>query len=313
MTVVTEYVSGLVRTKVLTGGQAGGFTWIRSPEAPRSDPLEAPSGALRLALEACTPSPSGRGPGARCALPGAHGAELRYELPGRSSLAELLLSDGIAEASRDLAGAEDVLYDFGLLLRALHAASPTAAGKDGVRAQPAAWHTLRSWIGTPTADGVGQQLHRLLRELLGTSCWHRVERWLRELPASGPGVLVHGAPRLALLVPAEGPDVPHGLITGEDVAVAPWQWDVGWVLAELRELRFFAARLHSPGVAWDRLEQAFVDGYGRPEDPLVRCCVVLRSLLHLHDFCAFVAWDAAEVRRYATLITHFMAEEEGTP
>ncbi|MGW0608692.1 hypothetical protein [Streptomyces sp. NPDC002640] len=122
------------------------------------------------------------------------------------------------------------------------------------------------------------------------------------MPEEQPSTLVHGAPGLGLLVPAEFRDTSHGLITGEDVGIAPWQWDVGWVLAELRELRFLSTRVRHFGTDWQGLEHSFLSGYGRPFDLWVQRSIALRSLLHLHDFSVFVAWDEAEIHTYAALI-----------
>lgn len=302
-TVVAEFETALVRTTVLAAAQDDGFTWVRTAGAARSGPLRRAPRDLLAALTAPAPAPpAGRGPGVRCVLPRVYdGAEgLHYPLPGRRSLAELLLS-GDPSGPPDDTRTDDMLYGLGRLLRALHAAPLPAEREAGGYALPGAWRRLRSWTGAP-ADGRPAQLHLNLRELLGSSRWSLVERWSGEPPETGPRTLVHGAPGLGLLIPAETGGLPHGLITGEDAGIAPWQWDVGWVLAELGELRHFSARLHRPGTDWARLEQSFLDGYGRPRDPLVRRCTALRSLLHLHDFCVFVTWDEAEVRRYAALL-----------
>jgi hypothetical protein len=247
-TVVAEYGSALVRTKVVAGAQDDRFTWIRTGGAARPEPLQQPPRALMAALTALDPGRvTGRGPGVRCVLPHAYDSEggLRYTLPGRRSLAELLLSVDSSRAPDGISSTQDELYGFGRLLRALHSAPPPAPGEADAYALPGAWRRLCSWTASP-APGRPAQLHRALRELLGSARWRRIEGWSDELPQAVPRTLVHGAPGLGLLVPAEVPHIPHGLITGEDVGVAPWQWDVGWVLAELRELRFFSARLHRP-------------------------------------------------------------------
>lgn len=306
-TVVAEYGSALTRTQVLAGAQ-GGFTWIRTPGTARSGPPRQPPGALLAAFGATAHDPvTDCGPEVRCVLPRVYGSDggRHYPLPGRRSLAELLLSGSPPGTPAATPSAQDVLGGLGRALRALHAAPLPAADGAGAFTPPDAWRRLRSWAESPAA-GPAAQLHQGLREFLGTPRWRRVEAWLGELPEAGPRTLVHGAPGLGLLVPAEVRGTPHGLITGEDVGIAAWQWDVGWVLAELRELRFYAARLHRPESGWERLEHAFLSGYGRPRDPLVQRCAVLRSLLHLHDFSVFVTWDEAEVRRYAALLVDGM-------
>jgi hypothetical protein len=308
MTVVAEYASGLVRTTILAGPQDGGFTWVRGPGAARPQPLQGPPPTALNTLAAVEPGPPGRGPGVRCVLPREHGGapELHYPLPGRTSMAEALLSGD----SSDLPSVEDALHDFGRLLRALHAAPLPTAGEADACAPPGTWRRLRAWFDAPPAGRAGQ-LHRSVRALLGDARWRTIEQWLCEVPEAEPRTLVHGAPGLGLLVLAEGHDRAHGLITGEDVGLAPWQWDVGWVMAELHELRFFAARLNRADTDWDRLTQVFARGYGRTSDALVRRSTVLRSLLHLHDFSVFVMWDDAEVRRYAVLLADLVDEQEG--
>ncbi|WP_030668558.1 phosphotransferase [Streptomyces cellulosae] len=308
MTVVAEYASGLVRTTILTDPQDGGFTWVRGPGAARPQPLQGPPPTAMNTLAAVESGPTDRGPGVRCVLPREHGGEpgLHYTLPGRSSMAELLLSGGPS----DMSSAEDVLYGFGRLLRELHAVPLPTAGEADACAPPGTWRRLRSWFDAPRA-GRAEQLHRSVQVLLGQARWSRLERWLSEVPEAKPLTIAHGAPGLGLLVLTETHDRAHGLITGEDVGFAPWQWDVGWVIAELYELRFFSARLHRADTDWDRLTQVFTRGYGRTSDALVRRSTVLRSLLHLHDFSVFVTWNDAEVRRYAVLIAELMDEQEG--
>ncbi|MFE1312196.1 hypothetical protein [Streptomyces sp. NPDC058755] len=305
MTVVAEYASGLVRTQVLAGARDGHFTWVRGAGRARPGPLQGPPPAARNILAGLASGPSGQGPGVRCVLPRANedGTELHYPVPGRRSMAETLLSGD----PRDLSGAEETLYDLGRLLRALHSA-PVPAGEADACSPPGSWRRLHAWFDAPRT-GHAEQLHSVLGELLGADRRGRIERWLHELPEVRPLTPVHGAPGLGLLVPAVAQGHPHGLLTGEDVGRAAWQWDVGWVVAELHEMRFFAARVPGAGTDWEHLAQVFLRGYGRAPDAWVRRCAVLRSLLHLHDFSVFVTWDVAEVRRYAVLLASLVDAE----
>ncbi|MGK5447326.1 hypothetical protein ACSNOE_07645 [Streptomyces radiopugnans] len=122
---------------------------------------------------------------------------------------------------------------------------------------------------------------------------------------------MHGAPSLGRLVPAERQGSAHALLTGEDTGLAPRQWDVGWVVAELREMRFFAARLHRPPAYWHGLEQVFLRGYGDAGDHVVGRAAALRVLLHLLDLSTLVTWDDEEIRHTVTLIGELVDEQEG--
>ncbi|MEV6419721.1 hypothetical protein [Streptomyces sp. NPDC051662] len=316
MTVVAKYGSGLVRTKVLADPDDGFFTWVRTAGDSRTEPLEAPSPAVLDSLRALEARPAD-GTGVRCALPRAQDGELRYpQLPGRSSLARLLTlgnppphSDPPAPspAGRALDGTETLLHEFGRTLRRLHT-TPLPARDTGGYALPPAWRRLRAWADAP-AHGRAGQLHGLVRALLGTDRWRRVEAWLRELAPGEPLTLVHGAPSLGKLVPSERHGTAHVLLAGEDIGFAPRQWDVGWVVAELREMRFFAARLPRPEAGWEELEEAFLRGYGETGDTAVGRAAALRVLLHLLDLSVLVTWDEEEVRRTVALIAELMDEQ----
>ncbi|MGP4001044.1 hypothetical protein [Streptomyces sp. 8N706] len=314
MTVVAKYGSGLVHTKVLAR-EDGWFTWVRTPGPDRNDPLEAPPPAVLDALRALETRLAGHENGVRCALPRTHDGELHYSLlPGRSSLARLLVlgnpSDRLASSvpwgdAPD--GTEDLLNGLGRLLRRLHATPLPAPQADG-HALPPAWRRLRAWADAP-ADGPAERLHSSMRKLLGMPRWRRLEAWLRELAPGEPLTLVHGAPSLGRLVPAERRGTAHALVTGEDVGCAPGQWDVGWVVAELREMQFFSARFNRPDTYWEGLTQSFFRGYGLTSGTPVRRAAALRVLLHLLDFSVLVTWDDAEVRGVAALIVQLIDEQ----
>lgn len=317
MTVVAKFGSGLVRTEVLADPDGGFFTWVRTGGDSRTEPLEGPPPAVLDSLRALEACPAD-GTGIRCALPRTQNGQLRYPLlPGRSSLARLLtlgkppahLGPMVpSRTGRALDGTETLLDEFGHALRRLHT-TPLPAQDSSGYALPPSWRRLRAWADAP-AHGRAEQLHGLVRALLGTDRWCRVEAWLRELAPDEPLTLVHGAPSLGKLVPSERHGTAHALLTGEDIGFTARQWDVGWVVAELREMRFFAARLCRPEAYWEGLEQAFLSGYGETGDTAVGRAAALRVLLHLLDLSLLVIWDEEEVRRAVALIVELMDEQE---
>ncbi|MFF5254003.1 phosphotransferase [Streptomyces leeuwenhoekii] len=319
MTVVAKYGSGLVRTQVVAD-EDGWFTWIRTAGPERAGSLEGPPPAVRDALRPLETRPDGHGDAVRCALPRIQDGALHYpRLPGRSSLARRLTllstpaptaashASAVPDTADAADGTEELLYGLGRLLRRLHA-TPLPAAPAGRSTSPPMWRRLRAWVASP-ADGPAERLHRSVRSLLGTPRWRGIEAWLDDLAPGEPLALVHGAPSLGRLVPAERPGSAHALVTGEDVGYAPAQWDVGWVVAELREMQFFSARLDRPGAYWEGLAHSFLRGYGPTSGALVGRAAALRVLLHLLDFSVLVTWDDAEVRRVAALIVQLVDEE----
>nr|WP_306432868.1 phosphotransferase [Streptomyces harenosi] len=310
----------MVRTEVVAD-EDGWFTWVRTAGPDRAGPLEGPPPAARDALGPLqTPAEDGHGDTVRCVLPRLQDGALHYRrLPGRSSLARRIAAlnapaptaaphpSAVPDTDDAADGTRELLYGLGRLLRRLHA-TPLPAGHADGRTPPPMWGRLRAWVASP-ADGPAERLHHRVRGLLGTPRWRAVEAWLDDLAPGEPLALVHGAPSLGRLVPAERPGGTHALVTGEDVGYAPAQWDVGWVVAELREMRFFSARFDRPGAYWDELAGSFLRGYGPVSRALVGRAAALRVLLHLLDFSVLVTWDEAEVRRVAALIVQLVDEQ----
>lgn len=104
---------------------------------------------------------------------------------------------------------------------------------------------------------------------------------------------MHGAPSTASLVPARHHSGMGHLLIGEDLAVGPAEFDVGWPVGELVELRERAARRGDASAAerHGALIDAFLSGYPRRvAGAAVGRVAALRFLTHLHDFAAYVGW-----------------------
>lgn len=278
--VVDAFGTGLLETTVRRA-RDGGFTWTRQP-----GPL-APSGFTRVppvverqAGEATAP--------ARLCVGGSDPHRRDYAVAGRHSMATLLIEHG---PDGDAAA---LLHGLGAALRRLHEAAPPAV--DG--AAPPTVARLDRWLdgraAVPAAAAAGQ----LLRTTVDEPMWEVLRSWTAELVGCRDGVRVHGAPGLAALVPDRDRRT-AALLTGEDLGTGPRELDLGFVLGELIEMRW---RCGGDGGAWQALVDALGEGYGAELGPRVHRVAALRVALHLHDYTAYVRWDAEEIKRYGSFL-----------
>ncbi|MEU8708580.1 hypothetical protein, partial [Streptomyces sp. NPDC048565] len=227
-----------------------------------------------------------------------------YDVNGAESLAALLLREGPVSA------AESALRAMGRTLARLHALQPgpgfptdPARGAERLLRQL----TVGGADAGADAGAPGQRTDVLLRDRLGPRRWSALRRWCaltvedRRYP-----VLSHGAPGLGSAVPVQDGDGTVGaeLLTGEDLCLAPWYLDLGWVAGELIELCW---QCGGDFRAWQALLDALEEGYGRePGTPWSRAAAV-RIALHLHDYSAYVAaLPDDEVRRYADFLAYLI-------
>ena len=223
-----------------------------------------------------------------------HGAARGYSTTGDATAATRLLRDG------DVTSLAGVLTQVGQALRALHevpVAVPGAArDATSTGAVPRALRRYDHWVagraGTPAATCALEVVEREL----GTHRWERLARWRADLAAEPP-VLSHGAPGLGSVV--LGADGRVDLLTGEDLCLAPQSFDTGWLLGELVELRL---ALGGDAGGWNDLTAALAAGSGGDLGPRWNLAAAFRVLLHLHDYTAYVAWDAALISHYARFV-----------
>ncbi|WCN02193.1 hypothetical protein [Streptomyces sp. M92] len=286
---VTSFGTGLLITEVrrVPGGQE--YEWLRAPGPVAPAPFAPVPGTLRRVCEGI-----GEHHGVRFAVgeetEGPTGAGRRYRAGHDRSVIHYLLVGGPAEVPGGAAALERALRGTGALLAALHRApiptptptpTPTPAPAPGpARGLRRLWTWLagdsRAAEAFAAHDGVLDTLRRWCAQALTADADSADGRPARP-------VLSHGAPGLGSLVPdpRTGTAV---LLTGEDLCLAPWPYDLGWITGELAELRW----AHGGDAAeWQRLLGALVEGYGRGLGERARRWAALRIALHAHDTLAY--------------------------
>ena len=230
--------------------------------------------------------------GVRWSLPHAPDPEggWAYDVPGEASAATLLL------AGMPVTGVTRMVAPLGAALRAVHDLAP------GDLPAPAGWRRLARWLESGRGPGCAGRLHESV--LRAEPLQRRARQLLGDLAAT-ERVLALGAPGTNTVYPAPDGDHVVVLVTDE-VAAAPAAWDLGWVLGEFLELANDPGVVTTPrSLVGHPLAEAVLARYGAGVDRgLVSRAAVLRWLVHLHDFAAYVGWADdldARVHRVAEL------------
>nr|WP_145487447.1 MULTISPECIES: hypothetical protein [Streptomyces] len=214
----------------------------------------------------------------------------RYTVAGCESVANRLLSGGPGPQLRE------PVCGLGQALSRLHADGPPPAAQQ--LGAPRGLVRLDTWLAGRSPAAPAAYVASELRRRLGPERWSKVTDWCRQVTEDSDVTLVHGAPGLGSLVVGDAVE-PAALLTGEDLAVAPWYFDVGWVLGELVELKW---QLGGDQQDWQLLLEVFFEGYGRDLGALWKRVAALRILLHVHDIAAYVGWHTAGFNHYATFL-----------
>ncbi|MDF6019132.1 hypothetical protein [Streptomyces sp. JH34] len=280
----TVYGTDLLRTSVRPVPRDRGWEWTRTT-GPLAPVAFQPLTGLGDRLAAV-----GREGSVRLAVGRTEGPGRVYAVGGQESVANRLLSDG------PLPVLHKPLHGLGLALAGLHADGPPPGTEP--LGPPRGLVRLDTWLSgrAPVARAayVGAQLQRRL----GPERWARVTGWCRDVTEDTDVTLVHGAPGIGSLV-VESDTGQASLLSGEDLAVAPWYFDLGWVLGELVELRW---QLGGDRQGWQVLLEALFEGYGRDAGEEWNRMAVLRILLHVHDIAAYVGWHTAGFDHYTTFL-----------
>ncbi|MDT0300938.1 flavoprotein [Streptomonospora wellingtoniae] len=220
-----------------------------------------------------------------------------YRTRGVDSAAALLLSKDRDPV--DGGPLPDLLRGMGEALRALHECAPAPAHHP----LPPAMDRLNRWLEDRPVSSQSASVGRLLRSTVGEGHWRTLRRWARELSERQDTVIVHGFPSLGALVP-DAELTRADLLTGQDTAVCAREYDLGFVLGELMELRW---QRGSGPAAWQELADALGKGYGAALDDSCHRAATLRIALHLHDYAASFRWNAAEMRTYGSLLGRLLS------
>ncbi|MFI1254195.1 flavoprotein [Streptomyces netropsis] len=265
----TGFGTGLLRTSV-HDLPTGGRRWRREPGPLAPVPFQPAGDEVDRLL---------RGIGdigdARMATGTADGPARLYDVRGDVSVAHLLLN---REPGAEL---EKPLHDLGRLLRAVHGLKPPA----GLPTGPSRGLTrLGDWLAGRAAAPRAACAQGQLRRSLGEARWTQVLAWHHRTVTDPDTTLGHGAAGLGSLVvdPVSGG---VELLVGEDVCVAPWYVDLGWVVGELVELQW---QVGGDKGGWQSLTDALFEGYGRDLGPEWNRIAALRILLHVHDIAAYL-------------------------
>ncbi|MEU6550264.1 hypothetical protein ABZ915_08235 [Streptomyces sp. NPDC046915] len=280
---VVEYGTDLLRTTVrpLT---SGGHEWTRT--CGRLAPTGfRPVGGLGDRLTA-----AGRDGAVRPAVGQGDATSRRYTVAGGESVANRLLSAGPRPQLRE------PLRGLGRTLNRLHADGPPPSAQR--LGPPRGLIRLDTWLAGRAPAARAAYVGSQLRGRLGPERWSKATDWCRQVTEDTDVTLVHGAPGLGSLVVGDAVD-PAALLTGEDLAVAPWYFDLGWVLGELVELKW---QLGGDQQEWQLLLEVFFEGYGRDLGAQWNRVAALRILLHVHDIAAYVGWHTAGFDHYATFL-----------
>lgn len=275
---VDRFATGFQRTSIFRLTE-GGFRWERSPGDDRVSPQRIPSPELRDALLDLHTTKLSFG------LPEPVDGGLGYVTPGATSVAKLLQVVAFGEIRDHLLSA---VRDTGRLLRRLHTTvAPELAPPD----DSAALARLRFWLEHGDGPRAAGPLARRLRQRLGDDRWAAVTGWCDSFTAdSADDVVLHGAPSTGSLVPSPAPGEAV-LLAGEDVMRGQPEFDLGWLLGELLELRLPAASRQGDRPELVELGAVLLAGYGGEFDrDAVGRAAVLRILTHMHDFAAYVGW-----------------------
>ncbi|WP_327286333.1 hypothetical protein [Streptomyces sp. NBC_01205] len=309
---VDMFATGFQRTTIHRLGD-GTFVWTRGAGPDRPTPLTAPSAQARSHL-ASLPRPDLL----TLSLPTVADIGLRYAVPGSITAAKVLWSEPSPASSERLAGA---FRSVGKVLGLLHSHPAPPGSATGGPIGPA---RLAAWMDSGRGPRAAARMHALLRDSVGATRWAAVRDWCHDLGRPGPdATLLHGAPSTGSLVlpadpaphstdeeghPAGGAPRPIGgaMLTGEELALGPSGFDLGWMLGELLELRMTAVHRLVPRPILSELPAALLAGYGVPVDPVVTGrAATLRMLTHAHDFAAYVGWHP-ELELYARTAARYI-------
>ncbi|MGQ4266683.1 hypothetical protein [Nocardiopsis changdeensis] len=279
--IVDDFGTAYVHTTVLHT-ITDGFVWIRNSGIDRSVPIGTAPIRLRRPLEDLPGSVR-----ARVDLPPDPGQTWRvFSAPGPSSVAKRMLQE-----EADVTGPGGLMTGTGELLSRIHALPVPA---EPVLASPQGPARLLRWLESGRGPHAAAHLHRVAGRVLGRRRLDLAREWCEDLARYGrdvPGALLHGAPGLGVLIPSVSSGSEGVLLTGEELAVGPAEFDLGWLAGELVEHReVVPASREEVGRLLDRL----LAGYGPgPDLDAVGRYAALRVLVHVHDFCAYVGWHSS--------------------
>ena len=201
--------------------------------------------------------------------------EYEYRVPGPANLA-MSVSSGAASLST----MTRVLADVARAMSAVHA---NASYEPCSGATPLGCNRLSRWLRDGAGPRAATRTYAALGRHLGTQGMDQLRSWTAEAVGCSE-VVVLGAPGLGSVYLGTA-TTPTTVLVTDEVGVGPRTWDLGWLAGELLERRVASGADTAPA------ENAILSAYGRCDRAQVGRFALLRWVLHLHDYSAYVGWD----------------------
>lgn len=277
--VLTGYLDTEIRSRLPSAREPDRYRWSFGPGVDRPEPLRCTPAHLSNGLTSLTSNSN-----CRLSLGWIDGDRRHHLAPGRATVAAHLARPSTVASPRDLvqaaSGLGAVLKQLGQLDTNLHdLAAPTGPRRLA--------HWLRTGDG-PWAAGV---MHDRLVARLGTARTEEIISWVEEMPRER---LVHGRAGLASTVLSES-SAPSALLTGDEVACGPRDFDLAWVLGEFLVTEHMTRYVSDDDQAARQRQlitdcrDAFLIAYGPSKDLVTTGRTTsLRVLLEIHDSAAYL-------------------------
>lgn len=292
--IVSTYATDLLISEV--HAHPDGYRWTRRPGPAAPGPFRVPSTALAAALTGI-----GSREDVRLLLgeATAWGGRTYHPVGDHQPVVHWLLLGGPEGVPGGAEALETALRGVGALLAEIHRLPARGLLAGSASARPL--ERLRTWLTGP-ADEI------LRAHITGTTARTLLD-WCEEaLDPRRDHVVSHGAPGLGSLV-LEARSGAAGLLVGEDVCLAPWQFDLGWLIGDLVELRWAVGG--SRPSRWQRLVDAVTEGYGRDLGDAWHRWAALNIAVHVHDRATYTRDGRRPAELLALLVARLVEEARG--
>lgn len=277
--VLTGYLDTEIRSRLPGATDQDRYRWSFGPGIDRPEPLRCTPQHLSNALTDISSNPA-----CRLSLGWIDGDRRHHLAPGRATVAAHLARPTADSSPRDMVRAASGL---GSVLKHLGQLDTTDLDEVGAPSGP---RRLAHWLRTGEGPWAAGMMHDRLIALLGTARTEEIISWVEEMPRER---LVHGRAGLASTVLSES-SAPSALLTGDEIACGPIDFDLAWVLGELLITEYMTR--HEPDDQAARQRQlitdcrdAFLIGYGPSKDLVMTGRTTsLRVLLEIHDSAAYL-------------------------
>lgn len=277
--VLTGYLDTEIRSRLPSAPERDRYRWSFGPGIDRPEPLRCTPSHLSTALTGLTSSSH-----CRLSLGWTDGDRRHHLAPGRATVAAHLARPSTAASPRDLVQAASGL---GTVLKQLGQLDITDLDE---LAAPTGPLRLAHWLRTGDGPWAAGIMHDRLIALLGTARTEEIIGWVEEMPRER---LVHGRAGLASTVLSES-SAPSALLTGDEIACGPRDFDLAWVLGEFLVDEHMIRYVSDDQAARQRqlitdCRDAFLVAYGPSKDLVTTGRTTsLRVLLEIHDAAAYL-------------------------